>query len=79
MEYCNMDNPKLNPSVESDRHECSSFRNGDWLIYYCLECRYELRENWRTGELRVHNSQANVKHYGGYFPYEYKEAFENLN
>jgi hypothetical protein len=27
----------------------------------------------------VKNANENVKHFGSYFPNEYKEAFENLN
>ena len=66
-------------SSEKERHVCESYRVGDWIIYNCPKCNYELRENWRTGELNVRNSKASVRHSGTYFPIEYKQAFENVN
>ncbi|MGH7491365.1 MAG: hypothetical protein ACREOO_03110 [bacterium] len=60
-------------------HHCSSFRDADWIVYRCTACAYELRENWRTGELQVKNPAPAIRHFGGYFPQEYKEALENLN
>ena len=73
-------------STRSDRledpaaiHQCTSFRLGDWIVYRCGSCSYELRENWRTGELLVKNSTPAIRHFGGYYPQEYKEAFENLS
>lgn len=60
-------------------HNCISHRDGDWIIYICEQCNYELRENWRTGEMIVKHADVNVKHFGEYFPREYREAFENLN
>jgi len=72
---------KLNLHLQSDseRHNCESHRNGDWIIYTCPKCDYELRENWRTGKLQISNPKINIRHSGNYFPYEYKEAFENQN
>ncbi len=67
------------PNIEV--HQCESFRNGDWIIFRCshMDCGYELRENWRTGECTTHNETRHVHHQGNYFPMEYKEAFENVN
>jgi hypothetical protein len=66
---------------ERTKHECTSYRAGDWIIYRCKECAYEFRENWRTGEAKVRNSsrQAGIDHFGGYTPIEYKGLFESLN
>ena len=74
---------KLTPmsmkTTKSEKHRCTSFRAGDWIVYRCTECDYELRENWRTKEVQIRNEKRDVKHYGGFFPEEYREAFENLN
>jgi hypothetical protein len=62
-----------------EKHVCTSYRDGDWIIYSCPHCDYELRENWRDGNLQVRNPKRDVRHSGTYFPEEYKEAFENIN
>lgn len=72
-------NSKFPSSISSERHDCNSCRNGDWIIYTCPECDYILRENWRTGEMQVRNANPHIQHFGGYFPEEYKDAFENIN
>ena len=74
-----MQNLHFHSPSESERHHCESYRKGDWIIYSCQQCDYELRENWRTGKLLVRNPKMNIRHSGSYFPYEYKEAFENQN
>lgn len=61
------------------RHHCTSFRAGDWIIYRCTRCAYELRENWRTGAIQIENAAPHIRHFGGYFPEEYQAAFEHLN
>lgn len=62
-----------------ERHICESYRNGDWIIYSCPRCNYQMRENWRTGEMTVRNPKLDIKHSGSYFPSEYQDIFENLN
>jgi hypothetical protein len=62
-----------------EHHECKGFRQGEWTIYRCPKCDYELRDNWRTGELKVHNAKRHVRHSGNYVPNEYASAFENVN
>ena len=69
----------LHSQSDSERHKCESHRHGDWIIYTCPKCDYELRENWRTGKLQIRNPKINIRHSGNYFPSEYKEAFENVN
>jgi len=68
-----------NKTKERLKHECTSYRAGDWIVFQCTECAYEFRENWRTGEANIKNPSSNTEHFGGYSPIEYKEAFENLN
>ncbi len=63
----------------STHHECESFREGDWIIYKCPYCDYEMRENWRTGEYKVKNIKMNIRHSGSYFPIEYRDALINQN
>lgn len=63
-----------------EQHVCKSYRNGDWIIFYCEQCPdYERRMNWRTGEMQVKNAKTEVSHNGFYAPAEYKDAFENMN
>ncbi len=67
------------PHEEYERHICESYRHGDWIVHHCPLCNYELRENWRTGEISVRNPKLKIKHSGSYFPTEYQSIFENLN
>jgi len=60
-------------------HQCQSFRNGDWIIHRCIQCDYELRDNWRTGEMIVKNGKKEINHSGSYFPEEYSEVYRNVN
>ena len=65
--------------LSHEKHVCNSFRQGDWIIYNCPQCDYELRENWRTGKLTVRNPKLNIRHTGSYFPDEYEDVFVNRN
>lgn len=70
----------MNKQLCQQKHDCKSIRIGDWIIYSCPECRYILRENWRTREWIIEQvGNVNVKHLGEYFPQEYRETFENVN
>jgi len=60
-------------------HQCQSYRDGDWIVHKCPICDYELRDNWRTGELVIKNSKIDINHSGNYFPAEYMEVLENQN
>ena len=45
----------------SHRHECKSYREGDWIIFYCLKCKNYIKKfNARTGEFKT--KHANLKH-----------------
>jgi len=69
----------INLPSGSHTHTCDSYRDGDWIVYTCPRCDYELRKQWRTGKLIVRNAKVNIRHRGTYFPTEYKDAFMNLN
>lgn len=71
--------PKTHPNASRESHACESFRDGDWLIYHCSRCNYELRENWRSGEIVVQNAKAKIRHFGTYYPIGLKEALTNQN
>ena len=65
------------PGVE--QHQCVSIRQGEWVIYRCPQCDYEMRENWQTGEVRVFNAKRRVRHSGGYTPVDFRPEYESLN
>ena len=71
--------PKTHSSTHMKHHQCNATRNGDWIIYRCPKCNYELRENWRTGDIKISNPQPKVKHSGAYYPIEYQDVYGNLN
>ena len=60
-------------------HKCESIRDGDWIIFTCPKCPgYERRLNWRTKEMKIKNGNS-FSHSGDYFPFEFKDAFTNVN
>lgn len=63
----------------AESHICTSRRDGDWIIHACDECDYELRDNWRTGELIVNNAKTTVNHSGSYSPFGYQDPPSSLN
>lgn len=69
----------IGPDSSQVHHVCKSYRDGEWIVYYCPHCNYEMRENWKTGENKIRNMKMNIRHSGFYFPVEYKDAFENVN
>jgi hypothetical protein len=74
-----MSHLNFNASPYAERHECNAYKNGEWIVYACAKCNYELRENWHTGELNVRNAKPDVHHSGSYSPSIYLEAFMNRN
>jgi hypothetical protein len=71
--------PKTHSASKMKHHQCDATRKGDWIIYRCPKCDYELRENWRTGDMKVSNPTPKIKHSGSYFPIEYQDVYGNLN
>jgi len=70
---------KFETAANYEHHVCESYRDADWIIHRCPQCDYEMRDNWRTGELIVKNSKVRINHSGSYFPEEYIDSFENQN
>ena len=70
-----------NNSTDTDRHQCESYRDGDWIIFTCPKClNYERRLNWRTGEMMVKDGEdPYILHAGEYFPTEYQHAMVCVN
>lgn len=68
-----------NSSPDAAKHECEAHKIGDWIVYDCPQCDYELKKNLKTGELFVQNAKTNISHAGGYAPPRYKQPAWSLN
>ncbi len=57
-----------NPDIV--RHDCTTERRGDWVIFRCPDCPdFERRFNYMTGQLSESPSIApHIQHDGTYFP-----------
>ena len=51
-------------------HHTIGVMQGDWIIYRCSQCDYELHDNTVTGELVVKNAKADIGHKGTYKPFK---------
>lgn len=60
-------------------HSCEAYRDQQWIVYSCVDCDYELRENLNTGELKVKNPKPNIRHSGSYISEEYHQALYSGN
>ncbi len=69
---------KIDPSKQI-RHNCHATREGDWVIYRCSDCDYEMHDNLKTGETRILNSDPIYTHRGEYISTAFVNAFENRN
>lgn len=50
-------------------HKCIASKEGDWDVFRCPICKdYERRINRRTGEMRVSNQSATIRHSGFSLP-----------
>jgi hypothetical protein len=67
-----MTNIQFNSTQNTEKHECEAHHIGDWIVYTCPQCDYELKKNWKTGELFVENVKAKISHFGSYAPPQYK-------
>ena len=75
-----MDGINIPFSPDTTNHVCTSQRTGDWIVFRCHQCEdYERRINWRTGEMKVQDTNPDVAHFGSHFPEEYKDAFTSTN
>jgi hypothetical protein len=50
-------------------HRTTGVKQGDWIIYRCPLCDYELHDNTVTGELIIKNAKADIGHKGTYKPF----------
>ncbi len=53
---------------EEERHECTSERKDNWVIFRCPQCDYVRRMNWETGEMKVRGGDFGVLHSGMHYP-----------
>jgi len=72
-------NSEFDGMPSHEHHICTAARAGQWVIYSCPECNYELRENWETGEISVKNASPHIRHSGSYISPYYEHAFKNQN
>lgn len=43
----------------ANQHECKTYQDGDWLVYYCTTCKdYEKRLNRKTGEIITRHTRT---------------------
>lgn len=62
-----------------EKHECSSKKEGDWIIFSCTQCDYVRRFNWKTREVKVENGNLLVLHKGSHVPVGLDSALTTLN
>lgn len=55
---------------EDGHHQCTSHREGDWIVFTCPECKgYERRYNWKTGEIKTQTGvDPSILHQGSFQP-----------
>lgn len=64
-----MDRFDLNSTPSLEDHECEAHRDGDWIVFRCPDCSdYERRFNWRTGQMKVKNTNPYINHRGEHVP-----------
>ncbi len=59
-------------SPDENRHECTSYIDGDWVVFICDRCpMYERRIHRQSGAMRVrHGDDLSVTHFGMQAPSE---------
>lgn len=73
---------KFPNSDGSEHHECESYSDGEWIVFFCPLCKdYERRFNRRTGKMKVKNSKENINHSGSgeFFPHDNLSSLFNTN
>ena len=60
-------------------HKCKGIRDGDWIVFTCSECGFELRDNWRTGKMRTKTGNFNARHSGFFADPMYLDACQRKN
>ena len=54
--------------TDATKHHCQSYQKGDWIIFFCTECDYIRKRNWKTGEMRTSGGDITVLHSGFHIP-----------
>jgi hypothetical protein len=71
---------EFGPPSGPDHHECTSTRDGDWIVFLCPRCPdYERRINWRTGTSQVRSVSPEVRHSGQHVPLEHQVTSRYLH
>lgn len=61
-------------------HECNASKEGDWDVFRCPICKdYERRINRRTGEMKVSNPSALIRHSGFNLPNPQIEKWNSIS
>ncbi len=61
----------LKESHPTETHACQSRRDGDWIVFTCPHCDYELWDNWRSDELKIFNAKQHINHRGSHLTEDY--------
>jgi hypothetical protein len=64
--------PELSKSLI--KHKTIGIKQGDWVIYRCSQCDYELHDNLATHELVIKNAKPDISHSGVYKPFKVEQA-----
>lgn len=68
------------PPSGEEHHECTSTRDGEWIVFRCRRCPdYERRINWRTGASHVQSVGHDVRHSGYHVPLEHQVSSRYLH
>jgi len=57
----------LNLTSEKETHKCTSYKEGDWIVFKCPIClQYERRLNLINNRMRTKGSSENILHTGAF-------------
>ena len=75
-----MKDVEFGPPSGPEHHECTSTRDGDWIVFRCRRCPdYERSVNWRTGASQARNVRPDMRHSGHHVPLEYQASSRYLH
>ena len=61
------------------KHTSKTTRKGDWVVYSCNECDFELWDNLKTGDTKIFNANPYANHSGSYVSPEYELEITSSN
>ena len=67
------------PPATATHHQCTGYRDGEWIVYTCPKCDYEMREHSTTGEMKVKNVKMEIRHSGSYVAPELANYADRMN